>query len=120
MGPRPSLTQLGKFSGSWTHLTPGCWTWCTRRSGGRAAYDGGLFAGGWQAESFNYEFELPRGTITQARLDNLVRLGLAFHPTANLGRLRVNEPPIDRKKIGLTELGAAFVATCRSPSHKTP
>jgi hypothetical protein len=90
------------------------------RSGGRAAYDGGLFAGGWQAESFNYELELPRGTISQARLDNLVRLGLAFHPTANLGRLRVNEPPIDRKKIGLTELGAAFVATCRSPSHKAP
>ena len=86
------------------------------RSGGRAAYDGGLFAGGWQAESFNYELELPRGTITQARLDNLVRLGLAFHPTANLGRLRVNEPPIDRKFM--TRPDRRCVARCEAASSR--
>jgi Abortive infection alpha len=88
------------------------------RSGGTPNRDGGYFASGWVAGSFDHQLGLGAGTVKQARLDNLVRLGLAFHPTARLGRIKANRPPIERDKIGLSALGAVFVAACWPPRQE--
>jgi hypothetical protein len=82
---------------------------------GYAARDGGRMPGGWQAAAFDHHFDFERGTVTRARLENLVRLGLAFHPSADVGELKANRPPLARERIGLSELGVEFVRACRPP-----
>jgi hypothetical protein len=83
----------------------------------------------WDTYSLSRAFGLKvgRGTdaLRQERLDNLVRLGLCFHPildlqTMTLDDLRFGRPSIIRDRIGLSHLGVAFVRACQPPEQPRP
>lgn len=67
--------------------------------------------GAWSAQDIETNGNLPQGTVTQSRLENLVRLGLASHASAG----KVAGENVLRHTIRLSALGYDFVRACRPP-----
>lgn len=79
----------------------------------------------WSHRGFEHALGLERGTIGEARLEDLVRLGLAHYPSEQLGRMisvdhPMNKPATQRTQIGITALGLALVRACRAPEPAVP
>jgi hypothetical protein len=64
---------------------------------------------------------LPADAVSQSRIENLVRLGLAAHTLGSVERFSVqggDQVVMDRSAVQITDLGLDFVRACQPPESK--
>jgi hypothetical protein len=71
--------------------------------------------GGWSAVDIESHGKLPQGTVTQSRLENIVRLGLAYQQIKGT----MGGAHVVRDTITLSPLGKDFVKACRPPEPQS-